>query len=71
MRSASGSFNGYVFEFASDGFPAITSAVLDPQSTFTAEQAKVTFDDSTVFINIPSQSITDKTRILVKLTFAR
>lgn len=71
MRSSAGAFNGYVFEFASDGFPAIQGAVLDPQSTLTPEQVQVSFDDSTVFINIPSVSITNQTRILVKLTFAR
>jgi hypothetical protein len=71
MSSSGGKFNGYVFEFASDGFPAITSAVLDPASTFTPEQVKVTFDDSTVFVNLPGLSITNKSRIFVRLAFAR
>jgi hypothetical protein len=53
--AASGSFNGYVFEF-SDLTSPITNVTDDPLSTF--NPVGVTFDDASIDVNVASQLTT-------------
>jgi hypothetical protein len=62
-------FDGYIFNFSPSTVPAITGAVLDSASTFSASQVQVTFAAHTVSVNIQGQTIISTSRILVDLSF--
>lgn len=61
----SGPFNGYVFDFSG---ATITSASLDPSSTFTPAQVAVGFGPNQVTVNAEGLGFSAASHILVDLT---
>jgi len=68
--AASGSFNGFVFDFAGSNVPNIIGVTLDPLSTVLASSIGLTFDADSVFVNAAGLPIRPDTRILVDIAFA-
>jgi hypothetical protein len=68
INVASGTFNGYRFDFAGDAFTRIRGAELGPESTTPVSNTTVTFDEDSVFVNVASLQVIAGARISVLLT---
>ena len=66
-QTASSAFNGLVYTF--EHAPRIVNATVDPtQSTLTSNQARITFDDSTVYVNVENIRIPAGSRLRIAVT---
>jgi hypothetical protein len=62
---ASGSFNGYVFEFSGPLNTTILNATLNPLTSLVNGAVTVTFDSNTIWLNLPLSTVNPSSQIVV------
>ncbi len=67
--AATGSFNGFAFDFAGAGQHRITGVSLNPLSSFDASAIGLSFDADSVFYNAAGAHFSPGSRVLIDVSF--